>query len=88
VQALRRERLEQPKLAHVSYRIGDEVYFTSRPVRIGAGEYVLTDGQKTIRERCGNIISVDPVAPAAAKEPPLDQLDQVIAPVGPRRSDR
>src|SRR6266540_3190179 len=35
-------RLEQPKLAHVSYRVGNAVYWTRKPLLIRAGETVLT----------------------------------------------
>ena len=80
---LRRERLTEPVRAHVSYRMGDKVYSTSRAVPIPAGEPILTDGKNTIRERCGNIISMAPLGPAADPEPPLDQLDLVMAPVAP-----
>ena len=80
---LRRERLTKPVRAHVSYRMGDKVYSTSRAVHIPAGEPVLTDGETTIRERCGNIISMAPLAPVADPEPPLEQLDLVMAPVAP-----
>ena len=81
--ALRRAQLEAPALAHVSYRIGDQVYFTAKKLRLKAGEPVLTDGQTTIREKCGNIISVQPIAPTSPKEPPADQLDVVVAPAAP-----
>jgi hypothetical protein len=67
VASLRRERLPTATVAHVSYRMEDKVYFTSKPVRIEAGEAVLTDGQKTIRERCGNVISVEPIGPPSPK---------------------
>src|SRR4026207_926143 len=47
-------RLEQPKLAHVSYRMGNAVYWTRKPLVIGAGETVLTDGVHIARARCAN----------------------------------
>jgi hypothetical protein len=67
-------RLEQPRLAHVSYRIGDAVYWTRKPLLIGAGETVLTDGVRTARTRCGNQLAETPgeVSPA---EPAPAELD-------------
>jgi hypothetical protein len=53
-------RLEQPKLAHVSYRIGSAVYWTRKPLLIRAGETVLTDGVRTARTRCGNQLADTP----------------------------
>jgi len=67
-------RLEQPRLAHVSYRIGSAVYWTRKPLLIGAGETVLTDGVRTARTRCGNQLAETPgeVSPA---EPAPAELD-------------
>jgi hypothetical protein len=53
-------RLEQPKLAHVSYRIGNAVYWTRRALLIQAGETVLTDGVRIARTRCGNQLADTP----------------------------
>ena len=44
-------------MAYVSYRIGHRVFWTRKPVRIPAGETVLTDGETEIRARCGNAVS-------------------------------
>ena len=67
-------RLEQPRLAHVSYRIGSAVYWTRKPLLIRAGETVLTDGVRTARTRCGNQLAETPgeVSPA---EPVPSELD-------------
>jgi hypothetical protein len=78
---MREERLPMTRLAYVSYRLGDDVYWTRRPVRIPAGEPVLTDGQKTIRARCGNVISAEPLGPAAENEPPPQDLELLVAPM-------
>jgi hypothetical protein len=70
-------RLEQPKLAHVSYRLGDTVYWTRKPLLLRAGETVLTDGVRIARTRCGNQLAetpgeISPVEPApAALDTPL-----------------
>jgi hypothetical protein len=62
-------RLEQPKLAHVSYRLGNAVYWSRKPLVIGAGETVLTDGVHIARARCANQLAdmpgeTSPVEPA------------------------
>lgn len=67
-------RLEQPKLAHVSYRVGNAVYWTRKPLVIGAGETVLTDGVHVARTRCANQLADMPGATSPA-EPALAVLD-------------
>ena len=78
---MRNERLQKPLLAHVSYRIGSQVYWTKKPVQLPANEPVLTDGTTTIRERCGNLISMEPLAPASEDEPPLPSFDVLMDPM-------
>jgi hypothetical protein len=79
-QKMRNDRLQKPLLAHVSYRLGDKVYWTKKPVPLPANEPIMTDGVTTIRERCGNLISVDPLAPASDNEPSPASLDVVTDP--------
>jgi len=78
---MRSERLQQPLLAHVSYRIGSKVYWTRKPVQLPVNEPVMTDGTTTIRERCGNLISMEPLAPASEDEPPTPSFDVLMDPV-------
>jgi hypothetical protein len=47
-------RLDQPKIAHVSYRVGNSVYWTRKPLVIPAGETVLSDGTHMALTRNGN----------------------------------
>jgi len=79
-QRMRSERLQQPLLAHVSYRMGDKVYWTKKPVQLPKNEPVMTDGKMMIRERCGNLISMEPLAPASEEEPSLPSFDLLVAP--------
>jgi hypothetical protein len=67
-------QLDQSRLVHVSYRIGNAVYWTRQPLLIRAGETVLTDGVHTARTRCGNQLAETPgdVSPA---EPGPSELD-------------
>jgi len=80
-QLMRNERLQQPLLAHVSYRLGDKVYWTKKPVQLPKYEPIMTDGTTTIRERCGNLISMDPLEPASEEEPPLPSFDLLMDPI-------
>ncbi len=72
---VRVEELREPIVAHVSYRVGDQVYWTKKKVTLRAGEPVLTDGQTTIRARCGNAVSVAALGPALPDEPAPEQFD-------------
>ncbi len=81
--ALRVEPLRDTMQAHVSYRVGDAVYWTKRTLTLRAGEPVLTDGSMTIRARCGNIISMEPMAPALENEPAPPVFDLNIQPFAP-----
>jgi hypothetical protein len=75
--------LSAPLQAHVSYRIGDRVYWTKRKLTLQAGEQVLTDGQTLVRGRCGNKISIAPLLPTLDSEPTPDAFDLVVAPLFP-----
>lgn len=76
------ERLTAPRFAHVSYRVGEHVYWTRRPLVISAGERVITDGKNIARTRCGNQIASQPGETLAA-EPSEHSLDTPSAPVEP-----
>jgi hypothetical protein len=82
---MRIERLREPMQAHVSYRIADRVYWTSRKITLQAGEQVLTDGQRIVRGRCGNSVSVDPLLPTLDSEPRPAALDSIVNPVSASR---
>ena len=63
------------RMAHVSYRINDRVFWTKKPVRIYEGETILTNGETQIRARCGNAISMAPLLPTSDDEPESTELD-------------
>lgn len=69
------ERVAAERRVYMSYRKGDRVYWTRQPVRLPAGELVLTDGTASIRARCGNCISETPMGPTSSDEPPLAEFD-------------
>jgi hypothetical protein len=72
-------RLEQPRLVHVSYRIGNAVYWTRKPLLIRAGETVLTDGVRTARTRCGNQLAETP-GDISTEEPVEAVFDTPVVP--------
>jgi PEP-CTERM motif len=76
-----------PRRVHVSYRLGDKVYWTRRTVALHPGEMLLTDGAHEIRARCGNRIADDVIGETSPFEPsevvldtPFLQADQQPAP--------
>ena len=72
--------LSSDRKAFVSYRIGDKVYWTAKAVPLKKGEQVLTDGETTIRARCGNQISEEIRKPVqgAAVAPTEVELDTPV----------
>jgi len=70
------------RMAHVSYRINDRVFWTKKPVRIYEGETILTNGQTEIRARCGNAISMAPLLPTSDDEPESTEFD-ALTDMGP-----
>ena len=70
-------RAGSAKLAYVSYRIGDNLYWTRRPVRIAPGEALISDGSHLARARCGNRISDTPLTPVAPDESAVAALNKI-----------
>jgi hypothetical protein len=69
------------RAVYVSYRKGEQVYWTARRVTLAEGETILSDGQNDIRARCGNRISDTPQLPVEAKGPDEQELDTPAEPV-------
>jgi hypothetical protein len=61
------ERLDAPRIAHVSYRVGEHVYWTRKSMVLPAGERVITDGTHVARTRCGNQVADLPGATSLAE---------------------
>ena len=79
--AVRVETVRAPRRVHVSYRIGDKVYWTKRALMLSPGERILTDGRTEIRSRCGNSIADMPQEPTSDEEPLIAEFDRAFAPV-------
>jgi hypothetical protein len=69
------------RAVYVSYRKGEQVYWTARKVTLAEGESILSDGQNDIRARCGNRISDTPQLPVEVKGPDEKELDTFTEPV-------
>ncbi|MCX6594054.1 MAG: hypothetical protein NTZ56_21285 [Acidobacteria bacterium] len=72
-------QLTQDRRAYVSYRVGDKIYWTRTPQLIKTGELVLTDGQHTVRARCGNRVEDEPQdeVQSADESPADEEFDQI-----------
>ncbi|MES2757687.1 MAG: hypothetical protein V4693_09965 [Pseudomonadota bacterium] len=78
VAAARIVRVEKSRLVHVSYRIGDKIYWTKHKVRLAVGEELLSDGTHLVRARCGNRIADAPQGIILDNEPAPEMLDALM----------
>jgi hypothetical protein len=69
----------RPRRVYMSYRIGDQIYWTKRKALLTAGETTLTNGDIEIRARCGNQISETEMFPVAENEPDAVEFDNLVA---------
>lgn len=76
LQRARLIRLRHARLAYVSYRIGNRVYWTKKKLRLARGETVITDGKHIARTRCGNRVSALPEKPVSFQEPSSETLNR------------
>ena len=73
-------RLEADRQAYVSYRTGSDIFWTRRKVTLKKGEVLLTDGQTTIRGRCGNQVCETSQSPVArGTQPAIADMDTPLA---------
>jgi hypothetical protein len=66
--------LDRERFSYVSYRVGEKIYWTSRPIRLRKGETLLTDGSHFVRTRCGNRLVDSPPERSSAENQPDDNL--------------
>jgi hypothetical protein len=72
-------RVQKARAVYVSYRRGDDVFWTSKRLRLAPWETLITDGEHTSRTRCGNQISDEPRLPVSLAGDPVPQtLDTPI----------
>ena len=70
--------MTRDKFVHVSYRQGDQIFWTNNKVLLRQGETILTDGTTRIRARCGNCISEQPLLPTSDSEPDVVEFDRLV----------
>lgn len=68
--------LKQPQLMYLSYRMRDKIYWTSKRIRLHAGEKVISDGKMIARTRCANQVSESAKNAVSPEEPPAEKFDQ------------
>ncbi len=73
-------RLDRDLSMHVSYRLGGQVYWTKKKLKLEKGETLITDGVNTARTRCGNLISETVSEPGFANEPTVQEMDAPLNP--------
>jgi hypothetical protein len=75
---LRQVTLTSDLVGYVSYRYGDKIFWTTKKLRLKAGETVFTDGQHIARGRCLNCYSAMPMMPTRRTEPSESTLDSPV----------
>lgn len=72
-------RLTLARTVYVSYRIGNNIYWTRRRITLHKGEKLITDGKMTARTRCANRVEEAPQQEAAAPvEPPVQKFEEPV----------
>lgn len=66
------------RAVYVSYRKGDQVYWTRKKLMLAPGETLLTDGKNEMRARCANRISDVPMYPVETHGPTESELDSFV----------
>jgi len=66
---LKRVTLTADISGYVSYRSGDQIYWTAKKLVLKAGETVFTDGEHVVRGRCLNRYSPKPMFPVQTNPP-------------------
>jgi hypothetical protein len=79
--------LRGTRSAYVSYRIGDEVFWTKKPLILHDDETVITDGNLEARGRCGNRVSSVAQQPFSSKEPTPEVFESSESPNIPAAPD-
>jgi len=65
---------------HVSYRIGDQIFWTKKKLKIARGEKLITDGTNFTRTRCANLLSEVPGGKTSPDEPEAEVFDTPTLP--------
>jgi len=71
-------RLDRARTMHVTYRLGNQVFWTKRELALAKGETLITDGKHTALTRCGNLIADAIEPPVSPNEPTAQQLNTPV----------
>ncbi len=66
---------------HVSYRIGEEIFWTKKRLKVAKGERLITDDTNLTRTRCANMLSEAPQGKTSPNEPAPEVLDEPLDPL-------
>jgi hypothetical protein len=69
-------RVDKPRAVHVSYRVGNRIYWTKNRMWLRRGETLISDGKNSARTRCGNRISDEAALPVLEHEPSMKMLEE------------
>ena len=72
-------QVAQNESMFVSYRIGQKVYWTRKKIALHRGETLVTDGNISVRTRCGNRVASVPGDKGSPLEPPEEAFSQPYA---------
>jgi hypothetical protein len=73
-------RLRRALAAYVSYRMGNNVFWTRHLIALKKGEMLITDGKIICRTRCANRVEEMPQQATSESEPPVMKFDEPILP--------
>ncbi len=65
---------------HVSYRVGDQIFWTRKRLKVARGEKLITDGTSFARTRCANLLSDVPRGKTSPDEPEAEVFDTPTLP--------
>ncbi len=65
---------------HVSYRIGDEIFWTKKRLKVAKSEKLITDGTTFTRTRCANVLSEVVPGKTSPDEPSPEVLNTPTVP--------
>lgn len=77
-------KIRKTEYAYVSYRIGSDVFWTKKRLKLCKGETLITDGEEVFRTRCGNQVSQTAPVNVWTDEPAAAVLDTPASPPVPQ----
>lgn len=75
--------LDKESPFYVSYRIGEDVFWSRKTLILHKGETILSDGTHAARTRCGNRLSATPQLPISKQEPALEAFEKAQEEIPP-----